>query len=58
MLNNVFFKGQQVICVNDEFALGGLKKGNTYFIDKQTFAGYIWVSGILFPFLPSRFVVK
>lgn len=50
-----FEPGEPVICVNSDCALGGLKQNGPYVISKQTQTGYVWVKGIIQPYIAPRF---
>lgn len=50
-----FSQGQEVVCIDAEMAVGGLQQGQQYVIDRQTYAGYVWVVGCIAPYLPGRF---
>lgn len=52
----IFKKGDKVVCVDSDKALGGLIEGETYTILKQTEIGYVWLEGKNHPYANSRFI--
>lgn len=55
-----FNKGDEVLCVDDsstyvEGAGQILRQGECYVVDRQSFAGYVWVKNVNSPFQPFRF---